>query len=70
MPQFLGLSNYRIIVVMVVSCVVVYFCNSLQKRPFLHNILPYCLELLSRTDQIWEIGIGKTAEETYVQLWP
>lgn len=45
MPQVLGLSIYPIIVVMVVSCVLVQFCNSLQKRP-LDSTLPFCLELI------------------------
>lgn len=63
MPQFLGLSIYPIIVVLVVSYVLVQFCNSLQKRLF-GNILPYCLELIILAVRI-RIGT-KQERKTYL----
>lgn len=63
MPQFLGLSIYPVILVIVVSCVLDQFCNSLQKRP-LDNILPYCLKLIKLEIRI-RIGTGQREEQIY-----
>ena len=64
MPQVLGLSIYPVIVVMVVSCVLVQLCSSLQKRP-LDSILPYCLELIKLEDLRIRIGTRAKGRNIY-----
>lgn len=62
---FLVLSIYPVIVVMVISCVLAQFFNSLQQRP-LNNILPYCVELIQLEIRI---RIGTEQREEHIYNW-